>query len=63
MGLIYTEDLAFIQAAAFGGLARGAAPEVLQWLNSAAIHIRKVLDVGNCAGRRPKGAIYTQLDL
>jgi len=58
MGLIYTEDLAFIQAAAFGGLARGAAPEVLRRLSSAAIHIRRVLDVGCGAG--PLTAVLLQ---
>jgi SAM-dependent methyltransferase len=50
MNSLYTEDLAYIQAAAFGGLAQGAAPEVLRRLNSAAIPIRRVLDVGCGAG-------------
>jgi len=50
MASLYTEDLAYIQAAAFGGLAQGAAPEVLRRLNTAAIPIRRVLDVGCGAG-------------
>jgi SAM-dependent methyltransferase len=51
MGSLYTEDLAYIQAAAFGTLAQGvAAPEVLRRLNSAAVPIRKIVDVGCGAG-------------
>jgi SAM-dependent methyltransferase len=47
---LYGEDLAYIQAAAFGELARGAAPEIVRLLNAAAIRIRRVLDVGCGAG-------------
>jgi SAM-dependent methyltransferase len=50
MDSLYTGDLAYIQAAAFGGLAQGAAPEVLRRLDSAAIPIRRVLDLGCGAG-------------
>jgi SAM-dependent methyltransferase len=50
MESLYAEDLAYIHAAAFGGLARGAAPEVLRLLNNAAIQIRRVVDVGCGAG-------------
>jgi SAM-dependent methyltransferase len=50
MGSLYQEGLAYIQAAAFGGLAQGAAPEVLRLLNNAAIQIRRVVDVGCGAG-------------
>lgn len=50
MDSLYKEDLAYIQAAAFGGLAQGAAPEVLRLLNAAAIPIRQVLDIGCGAG-------------
>jgi SAM-dependent methyltransferase len=50
MDSLYTEDLAYIQAAAFGGLAQGATPEILRRLNSAAIPIRRVVDVGCGAG-------------
>jgi SAM-dependent methyltransferase len=58
MGWLYAGDLAYIQDAAFGGLARGAAPEVLRRLNSASIHIRRVSDVGCGAG--PLTAILIQ---
>jgi SAM-dependent methyltransferase len=50
MGSLYAEDLAYIQAAAFGGVAQSAAPEVLRLLNSAAIQVRRVVDVGCGAG-------------
>jgi SAM-dependent methyltransferase len=50
MGSLYAEDLAYIQAAAFGTLAQGAAPEVLRRLNSATIQIRRIVDVGCGAG-------------
>jgi SAM-dependent methyltransferase len=47
---LYGQDLAYIQAAAFGGLARGAAPEIVRLLKSAAIPIRCVVDAGCGAG-------------
>jgi SAM-dependent methyltransferase len=50
MESLYTEDLAYIQAAAFGELAQGAAPDIVRRLNTAAIHIRRVVDVGCGAG-------------
>jgi SAM-dependent methyltransferase len=50
MAALYTEDLAYIQAAAFGDLARGAAPEIIRLLQSAAISIRRVVDAGCGAG-------------
>jgi SAM-dependent methyltransferase len=50
MQSLYRQDLAYIQEAAFGGLARGAAPEIVRLLKSAAIQIRKVVDVGCGAG-------------
>jgi hypothetical protein len=48
--VLYSQDLAYIQAAAFGGLARGAAPEVVRLLKSATIPIRSVVDAGCRAG-------------
>jgi SAM-dependent methyltransferase len=54
----YSEDLAYIQAAAFGDLARGAAPAILRLLNGASIPIRRVLDVGCGAG--PLAAILAR---
>lgn len=47
---IYQQDLAYIQAAAYGGLARGAAPEIVRRLRSATIPVRHVVDVGCAAG-------------
>jgi SAM-dependent methyltransferase len=47
---LYREDLAYIQAAAYGWLARGAAPEIVRLLRSAAIPVRRVVDVGCGAG-------------
>ena len=46
MAAIYQEDLAYIQAAGFGDFARGAAPEIVAMLQSAAIPVRKVIEVG-----------------
>lgn len=50
METLYNQDLAYIQAAAFGSLARGAAPEIVRLLKSASIQIRRVVDVGCGAG-------------
>jgi SAM-dependent methyltransferase len=50
VGSLYQRDLAYIQAAAFGSLARGAAPEVVRRLNTARCPIRHVVDVGCGAG-------------
>jgi SAM-dependent methyltransferase len=48
--VLYQNDLAYIQAAAFGVLARGAASEIVRRLKNAAIPIRNVVDVGCGAG-------------
>ena len=45
---LYQEDLAYIQGAGFGGLARGAAPEIVRLLRGAGA--RRVVDVGCGAG-------------
>jgi len=50
LGTLYQSDLAYIQATAFGTLARGAAPEIVRRLRSAIIPIRSVVDVGCEAG-------------
>jgi SAM-dependent methyltransferase len=47
---LYQKDLAYIQAVAFGALARGAAPEVVRRLRHASIPIRRVVDMGCGAG-------------
>jgi SAM-dependent methyltransferase len=46
----YKRDLAYIQAVAFGGLAQGAAPEIIRVLKSAPVQIRRVVDAGCGAG-------------
>jgi SAM-dependent methyltransferase len=50
LACLYQRDLAYIQAAAFGALARGAAPEVVRRLHAARCPIRHVVDVGCGAG-------------
>jgi 2-polyprenyl-3-methyl-5-hydroxy-6-metoxy-1,4-benzoquinol methylase len=50
MSALYGADLAFVQAAAFGKLAAGAAPEILRRLTAARCEVRTVLDVGCGAG-------------
>jgi len=50
MATIYNQDLAYIQAAGFGELARGAAPEIVRLLKSAPIQVHRVVEVGCGAG-------------
>jgi SAM-dependent methyltransferase len=47
---VYEQDLAYIQSAGFGALARGAATEIVRRLRRATIPIRRVVDVGCGAG-------------
>jgi SAM-dependent methyltransferase len=47
---LYKQDLAYIHAAGFGGLARGAAPEIIRRLKCASVCIRRVVDAGCGAG-------------
>jgi len=49
-GSLYQRDLAYIQAVAFGALARGAAPEIVRRLRAARCPVRRVVDVGCGAG-------------
>lgn len=46
----YGCDLAYVQAAAYGTLARGAAAEIVRRLHSSSAQVRRVLDVGCGAG-------------
>ncbi|MFL6415832.1 MAG: hypothetical protein ACJ74Y_09210 [Bryobacteraceae bacterium] len=39
---LYGQDFAYIQAIAFGDFARATAPEIVRFLNTAAIPIRPV---------------------
>jgi len=50
MQLLYGCDLAYVQAAAYGTLARGAAAEIVRRLHSSSAQVRRVLDVGCGAG-------------
>ena len=50
MQSLYQCDLAYVQAAAFGTLAQGAATEIIRRLQSSTAPVRKVLDVGCGAG-------------
>jgi SAM-dependent methyltransferase len=50
MGALYRHDLAYIQGVGFGDFAGGAAPEIVRVLRSAAIPMRRVIDVGCGAG-------------
>ncbi len=47
---LYKQDLAHIQAVAFGKLAQGAAPEIIRLLRRAPVPIRSVVDAGCGAG-------------
>jgi SAM-dependent methyltransferase len=57
---LYKQDLAYIQAAAFGNLAQGAAPEIIRLLKHAPVQIRRVVDVGCGAG--PLSAALVEAD-
>ncbi len=48
--MLYGQDLAYIQSAAFGGPAREAAPEIVRLLKTAATPIHRILDAGCGAG-------------
>jgi len=50
VGSRYQQDLAHIQAAAFGTLARGAASEILRRLRNARVAVHRVAEVGCGAG-------------
>jgi len=48
--VLYGQDLAYIQAAGFGGFARGAAPELVRRLRAASIAAGRVVEVDCGAG-------------
>jgi SAM-dependent methyltransferase len=50
MQSLYERDLAYVQAAAFGSLAQGAATEIIRRLQSSSVQLRRVIDVGCGAG-------------
>jgi SAM-dependent methyltransferase len=50
MATLYQRDLAYVHAAAFETIARGAAREIIRRLQSSSAPVRKVMDVGCGAG-------------
>lgn len=60
---LYQEDLAYIQAAAFGEVARGAAPAIVQRLQSAAIPITRIVEAGCGAGPLTSALIESGFDV
>lgn len=54
---LYQRDLAYIQAAAFGALASGAAVEIVRRLGVATPRVRRVVDVGCGAGLLTKALV------
>ena len=50
MQALYQNDLAYVHAASFGTLARGAAGEIVRRLRTCTVPIRKVMDMGCGAG-------------
>ena len=52
----YKQDLEYIHAAGFGGLAQGAAPEIIRMLKCAPVRIRRVVDVGLRSGNFNRSA-------
>lgn len=63
MDSLYGEDLAYIQGIAFGGLARGAAPEIVRLLKSANTPVRRVVDLGCGAGVLTSALIEAAFDV
>lgn len=62
-GSLYSQDLAYIHAVAFGGLAEGAAPEIVRLLKSAEIPIRSVVDAGCGAGTLSAALVEAGFDV
>jgi SAM-dependent methyltransferase len=54
MPSLYQCDLAYVQAAAYGTLALGAAAEIVRRLRSSSAQVRRVMDVGCGAGALTK---------
>ena len=58
----YEEDLAYIQAIAFGGLATGAMPAVIERLRASAVPVRRAIDVGCGAGISTRALVDAGFD-
>jgi SAM-dependent methyltransferase len=57
MATLYQCDLAYVHAAAFETLARGAAGEIVRRLQSSSAPVRKVMDLGCAAGPLTKALV------
>jgi SAM-dependent methyltransferase len=63
MNALYQCDLAYIQAVGFGSLAQSASIQIVRFLRSASIPIRRVVDVGCGAGVLTKALIDAGFDV
>jgi trans-aconitate methyltransferase len=63
MTSLYQQDLAYIQAASFSTLARGAAPEIVRRLRAAQVSVQQVLDVGCGAGPLTQSLLEAGFDV
>jgi SAM-dependent methyltransferase len=60
---LYGSDLAWIHATGYAGLARGAAPEIVRLLQSAAIPVQSVVDAGCGAGALTRKLVDAGFDV
>jgi SAM-dependent methyltransferase len=63
MQSLYQCDLAYVHAAAFEDLARGAVGEIVRRLQSSSAQVRKVMDVGCGAGPLTKALVDAGFDV
>ncbi|HYA64133.1 MAG TPA: class I SAM-dependent methyltransferase [Candidatus Sulfotelmatobacter sp.] len=63
MQSLYQCDLAYVHAAAFETLARGAAGEIVRRLKNSRAEVRKVMDVGCGAGPLTKALVEAGFDV
>ena len=63
MQRLYQRDLAYIQAAEFGTLARGAAVEIVRRLHSSGTPVQRVMDVGCGAGPLTRALVDAGFDV
>jgi len=63
MQSLYQRDLAYVHAAAFETLARGAAGEIVRRLQNSTAQVRKVMDMGCGAGPLTKALVNAGFDV